>query len=273
MLYIGLRICPMPIIMLCGLPGSGKTTTGARIRDEAIENGEKAILVSEESFLGADNTLDIVYSDTVKEKTMRSAFLSEIRRILRKDTYVIADGLNYMKGERYQLNMVSRQSKTSSCLVFVSTDENISYKETRYNESVFCDLLYRFEEPTGTNKFEAPYFRNSKDTPVAFKEIYDALNPKKYSKPSKKPKKEIVDSEIGCLDSRINHIVNIVNSSDNKYPCEVVINNITVSISQPLSLFDIRKIKIYLSDQTKNVDISSKDLDFLIVEAITSSKK
>lgn len=52
-----------------------------------------------------------------EEKKYRGSLLSSIERSLNTNTIVIADGMNYIKGFRYQIYLISRALGTSQCLV------------------------------------------------------------------------------------------------------------------------------------------------------------
>lgn len=55
--------------------------------------------------------------DAVEEKKSRAAYISGIERSISKDTVVIADNLNYIKGLRYQLYCMARAANTPHCAV------------------------------------------------------------------------------------------------------------------------------------------------------------
>ena len=52
-----------------------------------------------------------------EEKKARGAMLSAVERLLTRDDIVIADGMNYIKGFRYQLYCVARGISTPHCVV------------------------------------------------------------------------------------------------------------------------------------------------------------
>jgi len=43
--------------------------------------------------------------------------MSSVERLLNKDTVVIADAMNYIKGFRYQLYCLAKQLRTPHCIV------------------------------------------------------------------------------------------------------------------------------------------------------------
>lgn len=57
------------------------------------------------------------YVDARAEKQLRAAEYSAVKRLLTKDDVVIADGLNYIKGLRYQLFCEAKAALTPSCVV------------------------------------------------------------------------------------------------------------------------------------------------------------
>jgi protein KTI12 len=63
------------------------------------------------------NLLPTVYATAKAEKDARAAEMSAIKRLLGKDDIVIADGLNYIKGFRYQLYCEAKALGTPSCIV------------------------------------------------------------------------------------------------------------------------------------------------------------
>jgi protein KTI12 len=63
--------------------------------------------------------------DAREEKKARGAHLSAVERLLSKDDIVIADGLNYIKGFRYQLYCVARALSTPHCVIHAATPLNL----------------------------------------------------------------------------------------------------------------------------------------------------
>ena len=71
-----------------------------------------------------DQTLGLsrdVYKEARSEKDARAAEYSAVKRHLGRDTIVIADGLNYIKGFRYQLYCEAKAVQTPSCVVYFCT--------------------------------------------------------------------------------------------------------------------------------------------------------
>lgn len=68
----------------------------------------------DDQFLGLGRD---VYRDARTEKDARASEYSAVKRALGKDSIVVADGLNYIKGFRYQLYCEAKAVQTPSCVV------------------------------------------------------------------------------------------------------------------------------------------------------------
>ena len=59
----------------------------------------------------------VLMLDAKSEKAARGTFYSAVQRVLSKDDIVIADGMNYIKGFRYQLYCEAKALSTPHCVV------------------------------------------------------------------------------------------------------------------------------------------------------------
>ncbi|KAJ3273031.1 kti12, chromatin associated [Terramyces sp. JEL0728] len=156
----------MPLITISGLPLSGKTTRAneiAKYLEDYISKNQtsirKIITVNDES-LSIDKKA--AYIDANSEKKARGALLSAVERHLSREDIVICDGLNYIKGFRYQLYCVARALGTPTCTVFCGFDANSAVERNsnldKYDAGMLENLCSRFEEPDGRNRWDAPLF-------------------------------------------------------------------------------------------------------------------
>ncbi|XP_040573391.1 protein KTI12 homolog isoform X2 [Lepeophtheirus salmonis] len=161
----------MPLIIITGIPSSGKTTTAHKLRDFFEgEKGKKVMIVSELN----DQTpqRNDIYKDSAVEKTVRSAFKSEILRILNKEDIIIADGSNYIKGFRYELYCATKSYKTPQITVHcdVSPSDTKEFnaskesEDSKYSEEIIDALVMRYEAPIYYNRWENPLFLSIKET-------------------------------------------------------------------------------------------------------------
>merc|ERR1711992_179382 len=82
-----------------------------------FEARDKAVcVVSEEALLGGLSK-NVIFSDSKHEKEVRGRLKSEVVRLLTKDNVVICDGLNYIKGFRYELYCASKNTKTTQVTI------------------------------------------------------------------------------------------------------------------------------------------------------------
>ena len=124
------------LIIISGFPCSGKTRRSEQLVknfEERVSNSSdpkisslKIHLVNDES-LGVSRT---VYHTARAEKDARAEEMSAVKRFLGKDTIVIADGLNYIKGYRYQLYCEAKALQTPSCVVWTKFKEVSTLQHT-----------------------------------------------------------------------------------------------------------------------------------------------
>lgn len=126
-----------------------------------------------------------VYATARAEKDARATFSSAIKRELSRDTIVVADGMNYIKGFRYQMFCEAKALQTPHCIVHVGTQGEQCRKfndaarevgDGSYEPEVFDNLVFRYEEPNPMTRWDSPLFAIPFEDPEpAYQEIWDAL--------------------------------------------------------------------------------------------------
>jgi protein KTI12 len=111
------------LILISGFPCSGKTFRSKQLLEyfktrissstDGQISGLQVQLINDEG-LGLKTD---VYHTARAEKDARAAEMSAVKRFLNRETIVIADGLNYIKGFRYQLYCEAKALRTPSCVV------------------------------------------------------------------------------------------------------------------------------------------------------------
>ena len=80
---------------------------------------------------------------------------------------MVADGLNYIKGFRYQLYCEAKAVQTPNCVVHVGTpgekcrelnDAALKDGSGGYEVETFENLVFRYEEPNGMSRWDSPLF-------------------------------------------------------------------------------------------------------------------
>ncbi|XP_010347392.1 protein KTI12 homolog [Saimiri boliviensis] len=106
----------MPLVVVCGLPYSGKSRRAEELRAALAAEGRGVYVVDDAAVLGAEDPT--VYSDSAREKALRGALRASVERHLSRHDVVILDSLNYIKGFRYELYCLARAARTPLCLVY-----------------------------------------------------------------------------------------------------------------------------------------------------------
>ncbi|EGO57876.1 hypothetical protein NEUTE1DRAFT_146382 [Neurospora tetrasperma FGSC 2508] len=126
----------MPLILITGLPTSGKSTRAAQLYDYlteriAAESSSSSTpkfrlhLISDQSLSISRSVYDLdpahtpahVRSANASEKDARAALYGAVKRVLSPRDIVILDTLNYIKGWRYQLYCEAKNVQTPFGLV------------------------------------------------------------------------------------------------------------------------------------------------------------
>ena len=163
----------MPLIVLCGIPQSGKTRFATQLKEflETLPN-YRTILVNEET-LGVSKSE--AYASSFSEKNLRALLKSTVERELSRDTIVILDSMNYIKGYRYELFCLVRTVQTSHCVVYLDTSvQKASELNQEYSQELFQDLCNRMEVPEVKHRWDKPLVKVREDE-APFEEIKDKL--------------------------------------------------------------------------------------------------
>ena len=122
---------------MSGFPSSGKTYRSNQLLDffkEKISSSNdprisklKLVHINDQS-LGLSRT---VYDAGREEKNARAAASSAIKRDIGKDVIVVADGLNYIKGYRYQLFCEAKAVSTPNCVVSLQSHSTLQRLKPR----------------------------------------------------------------------------------------------------------------------------------------------
>jgi protein KTI12 len=165
--------CLPQLILISGYPSSGKTHRSTQlvsfITRKIAESQEPKIQRLKVHHI-TDQNLGLsrdVYAAARSEKDARATFSSAIKRVLTRDDVVVADGMNYIKGFRYQLYCEAKAVQTPSCVVHVGVipekarelnQKALDEGTGGYDPDVFENLVFRYEEPNGMTRWDSPLF-------------------------------------------------------------------------------------------------------------------
>ncbi|KAH8420348.1 hypothetical protein KR009_009472 [Drosophila setifemur] len=189
----------MPIVVVTGLPASGKSTRARQLRDHFVGKGKRVHLISEnEAVPKALFGKNAHAGDSQKEKVVRSDLKSEASRHLNKEDLVILDAGNYIKGYRYELYCMTKSARTTQCTLFScipqeqawtfntqrtaadelpETDEEqpVDNSSVPYTREIFDALCMRYEEPQSNNRWDSPLVVALPEDTLDVEAIYKAL--------------------------------------------------------------------------------------------------
>ncbi|XP_063678569.1 protein KTI12 homolog [Bolinopsis microptera] len=150
----------MPLVMMCGYPCSGKTTFTQKLQKH-LEASHKTVVVISDDSVGIDRN-STYHSTQGNEKELRGDLRSQVQTHISKETVVILDSLNYIKGFRYELFCISKSSKTPHCVVHTDRKPEICNKwneaNSHYNPGLIEELVMRFEKPYPGQRWDNPCF-------------------------------------------------------------------------------------------------------------------
>ncbi|XP_062437519.1 protein KTI12 homolog [Rhea pennata] len=133
----------MPLVVLCGLRGSGKSRRAAELR-AALGAPERAAHVVAEAEGG------------------RAALLAEVERRLGRRDVVIADAGNELRSVRYELYCAARQAGTARCVLHCAG-------------GAAGPADPPFEAPDPSNRWDRPLFTVGAEEPLPLAAIRAAL--------------------------------------------------------------------------------------------------
>ena len=154
----------MPLLVICGKPGSGKTIRANEIVKYYKETHPSidVVLINAEKF-GIDK--EKMYKTFAKEKELRAFFRSNINKSLTKNNLVIVDSLNYIKGLRYEMYCLARTAKSTYCVLYCDNDLNSCIEQNtkqekpyKFSEDLLKDLFSRMEMPNSSNRWDSPLY-------------------------------------------------------------------------------------------------------------------
>ncbi|EDV95347.1 protein KTI12 homolog [Drosophila grimshawi] len=191
----------MPIVIITGLPASGKSTRARQLHDYLAGKGKRVHIISEnEAVPKALYEKNAFFNSSQSEKVVRSDLKSEASRHLNKDDVVILDAGNYIKGFRYELHCMTKAVRTTQCTLFTcipleqawtfniernepdKLDEQADQSDRRPNNSnvpytreIFDALCMRYEEPQSSSRWDSPLVVALPEDAIDLEAIYKSL--------------------------------------------------------------------------------------------------
>ncbi|CAN1823589.1 Protein KTI12 homolog [Linum perenne] len=131
----------MALVVICGQPCSGKSTAATSLAEALKESDTKfSVRIIDEASFHLDRNQN--YVNMPAEKNLRGVLRSEVDRSVSKDSIIIVDSLNSIKGYRYELWCLARAKGIRYCVVFCDVEGN----------------QCQFERPDSRNRWDSPLF-------------------------------------------------------------------------------------------------------------------
>ncbi|KAF7562677.1 hypothetical protein G7046_g1437 [Stylonectria norvegica] len=186
-----------PRMTFSGLPTSGKSTRAQQLYEylstRLTDSKYRLHLVSDDSLSISRTVYDLspsklpahTRSANASEKDARAAIYGAVKRVLSDKDIVILDGLNYIKGWRYQLHCEAKAVRTPSCILQIGcavdrakqvNEERLQHRQNSgtnqvhdqtdtktdgaepYEPSNWENLVFRYEEPNPMTRWDSPLF-------------------------------------------------------------------------------------------------------------------
>lgn len=252
----------MPLVVLCGIPSSGKTERSRELSDYLRKNHEDidVHVITDDITTSKDEC----YSSAQQEKTIRSSLKSSVERYLTPENVVILDSLNYIKGYRYELYCLSKHLQTPHCVVQcdASLDTVLEWNSNRqpserYSDEVLRALVTRFESPDSRNRWDYPLFILYPSDPLPGEEICNALFHRKPPPPNQSTQSQPLSESnfLHELDRLTQEVVrSVINAQRTSVPGEhVPVNNTQEKLVLPrkVTIAELRKLRKQFISYTK----------------------
>ncbi|KAL3080801.1 hypothetical protein niasHS_014906 [Heterodera schachtii] len=157
----------MPLLLVTGFPSCGKSAICERILaffEDQNPGGELQLHIVSDRNNESDFS-PLIYGDPKKEKQLRSALRAKVQRLLHRKSLVICDSTNHIKGYRYELFCLAKNTQTRyavlHCKASPSTCKWLNEQRTdneRYPDEILSNLFKQFETPDQKNRWDAPLF-------------------------------------------------------------------------------------------------------------------
>lgn len=142
----------MPLIILTGVPCSGKTTRAHELQQFFEEHGKQVHIISEcDQIVKAGFEKNNFYADSNKEKHIRGLLKSEMLKLISPSNVVILDALNYIKGYRYELFCGTKANMSTQCTIHTEINREQAWTlnekrpnvQEKYDRATFDALVMR----------------------------------------------------------------------------------------------------------------------------------
>lgn len=208
-------------------------------------------------------TLYRTLTDVIEEKKIRAVLLAASERHISKDTILILDSLNYIKGFRYQLYCQARAASTTHLVIHCQAREdtcriwNCGRASRQYPVDQLEDLILRFETPNNQNKWDSPLFGVVTEgaSPQELTGLFDSLLATLTASPNRPPSTATLTTKpsstanssasIQIVDHETQQILDaVLKSQQDQLPLVRFINSSkTLALPRPVTLATLSRVR------------------------------
>lgn len=124
----------MPLIIVTGFPCSGKSQRRHELETELRAMGKTVVVVQDQQHTS------LTSAESSSEKIARGWLRSEVERVVDKQSFVIVDSLNYIKGFRYELYCLAKAVPTPACVLHCATSDSTCREWNKARQSAATPL-------------------------------------------------------------------------------------------------------------------------------------
>lgn len=201
----------MVVLIICGLPCSGKSTISYRISEHYKNEFQKSVkIISENDDLNLER--EELFNNSRLEMTVRSSLKNSVSQLINSYEILILDSMSYIKSFRYEIFCLCKAQKRPLVLIYCDVDLEtaISWNEKRKSESCendICKSYYkeetikavhqRFEFPNPEDRWDKNIIIVKNDLSIDFQKLDSFVLVKKDIKPNNSTRKvNIVEKKV-----------------------------------------------------------------------------
>lgn len=174
------------LLILCGIPCSGKSTLAQKIAKELESKYVySTAIISSDNFRSMLPTYEHNFNPDL-ESFVREATYKTIQEALRQRLIVISDDTNYYRSIRRRLKRMAEQTRADFAIIYVSTPLETAIKWNRKREasiptSVIEEVYYKMDRPGEKYRWDTPilaFDSNRDDLEAAVKIVTSKVHEK-----------------------------------------------------------------------------------------------
>ncbi len=244
------------LIVLCGIPASGKSTLARELRKHLALSGEWKI-VSTDCWRDAE-----YYSDFIPEKEhrVREMALSKTSRYVSEGLSIIHDDTNYYASMRHELFSLALENEYAFGIIHITLalKTALGWNKARNNplpEDVLTKIHDRFDIPGSRYAWDRPLLqvdlskRSVEKIVLAIEKELKSLMPLKRSGKTKPSMAEIYDKRTRLIVKEF--LQNAKNMRGNPKITEIRKDVVSEAISKDMSLDEVERLLTFKLDKLR----------------------